>query len=129
MFSHNNSQFCYNSSNYENDKAYLYFVNASFGKETLSSLTSSVCLNWVIFCFSCSFLVSFILVLRIKQLRDVSPVLKVLFLSLVELKEVALSTHEQLISKHVVRKQTSNVFFRGCVWSIPRCVFWLKLFA
>lgn len=128
MFSHNNSVYN-NSSNYENDKAYLSFVNASFGKETWSSLTSSVCLNWVIFCFSCSFLVSFILVLRIKQLRGVSPVLKVLFLSLVELKEVALSTHEQLISKHVVRKQTSNVFFRGCVWSIPRCVFWLKLFA
>lgn len=106
----------------------LFCVNASFGKETLSSLTSSVCLNWVIFCFSCSFLVSFILVLRIKQLRDVSPVLKVLILSLMKLKEVALSTHEQLISKHV-RKQISKVFFRGCVWSIPRCVFWLKLFA
>lgn len=104
------------------------FCIVAFGRETLSSLTPSVCLNWVIFCFSCSFLDSFILVLRIIQLRDVSLVFKMVFVSLVELKEVALSTHEQLTSKHVVKKQISNVFFRGCVWSIPRCVFWLKFF-
>lgn len=121
-------QVCYKSLYYNDEKnidsipslCVSGFI-VEFGQDRKPSLTSSVCLNCVLFCIKFSFPLSFIFVLRIVQMRSLLLVCKLLFLSV--------SLHEQFSSIHIFKKQSSNFFLCGDVRFVLVCLFSFKFLA